>query len=51
MSQSELPDILDEQQKQNKVRNILYAMSAKDKSIIFKGTSQKGDWVLSDPKN
>lgn len=46
-----LPDILDEQQKQNKVRNILYAMSTRDKSIVFKGTSQKGDWILSDPKN
>ena len=41
-----LPDILDEQQKQNKVRNILYTMSTKDKSIVFSGTSQYGFWVL-----
>jgi len=46
-----LPDILDEQQKQNKVRNILYTMSTKDKSIVFSGTSQKGVWVLKNPKN
>jgi ATP-dependent DNA helicase RecG len=45
-----LPDILDEQQKENKVRNILYAMSARDKSIVFKGTSQKGNWVLNNFK-
>lgn len=45
-----LPDILDEQQKQNKIRNILYAMSKKDKTILFSGTSQKGVWILSDKK-
>ncbi|HZF70769.1 RNA-binding domain-containing protein [Sulfuricurvum sp.] len=45
-----LPDILDEQQKQNKIRNILYAMSKKDKTIVFSGSSQKGVWILSDKK-
>jgi ATP-dependent DNA helicase RecG len=45
-----LPDILDEQQKQNKIRNILYAMSKKDKTIVFLGSSQKGVWISSDKK-
>lgn len=33
-----LPKILDEKQKWNKVRNIIYAMSKKDKTIINTGT-------------
>lgn len=45
-----LPDVLDEKQKHNKIRNILYAMSKKDKTIVISGTSQKGNWVLSNSK-
>lgn len=39
-----LPEILDEQQKKNKVRNIVYAMSKKDKTITNKGTSRYSKW-------
>ena len=45
-----LPDILDEKQKYNKIRNILYAMSKKDETIELVGTSQAGYWVLKDKK-
>lgn len=45
-----LPDVLDEKQKHNKIKNILYAMSKKDKTIVISGTSQKGNWVLSNSK-
>ena len=41
-----LSDVLDEKQKQNKIRNILYAMSRKDKTIELMGSSQTGFWVL-----
>ncbi|MCK5062227.1 putative DNA binding domain-containing protein [Candidatus Parcubacteria bacterium] len=40
-----LPNILDEQQKKNKARNIVYAMSKKDKSIKNKGTTRHPRWV------
>lgn len=39
-----LPNILDEQQKKNKVRNIVYAMSKRDKIIINKGTTRHPKW-------
>ena len=39
-----LPKILDEQQKKNKVKNIVYAMSKKDKTIVNKGTSRYSKW-------
>ena len=39
-----LPNILDEQQKKNKARNIVYAMSKKDKSIVNKGTTRHPKW-------
>ncbi len=42
-----LPAILDKQQRQNKVRNLLYAMKNKDKTIDNKGTNRKPKWVLS----
>lgn len=42
-----LPDILDEKQKHNKIRNILYSMSKKDQSIAISGSSQKGVWILN----
>lgn len=40
-----LPKILYDQQKKNKIRNIVYAMSKKDKTIINKGTSRHPKWV------
>ena len=39
-----LPAILDEKQKQNKVRNLLYAMHKRDKSIENEGTNRKPLW-------
>lgn len=39
-----LPEILDEQQKKNKVKNIVYAMSKKDKTIINKGNNRNPVW-------
>ena len=39
-----LPEVLDKQQKENKVRNLLYTMHKKDKSIINKGTARKSSW-------
>lgn len=39
-----LPAVLDEQQKQNKIRNILYSMSKRDETIINKGSSRKPVW-------
>ena len=39
-----LPEILDEKQKKNKMRNIVYAMSKKDKTIINKGTNRHPEW-------
>lgn len=42
-----LPDILDENQKKNKVKNIVYAMSRKDKTIINNGTLRYPKWQKS----
>ena len=41
-----LPDVLDEKQKQNRIKNILYAMSKTDRSIEKMGTSRKGYWRI-----
>ena len=46
-----LPSILDKQQKENKVRNIIYSMSKRDKTIENKGTTRYPKWVLSSSKN
>lgn len=43
-----LPGILDEKQRANKIRNLLYAMSRKDKSIINKGTNRKPVWQIKE---
>jgi ATP-dependent DNA helicase RecG len=40
-----LPEILDEKQKYNKIRNILYSMSKKDKSIKNTGSSRYPKWA------
>ncbi|MBC7511201.1 MAG: putative DNA binding domain-containing protein [Ferruginibacter sp.] len=40
-----LPGVLDEKQRSNKVHNLLYAMSRKDKSILNTGTNRKPVWI------
>ncbi len=42
-----LPAVLDEKQKSNKVRNLVYALSKKDKLIENQGTGRYPKWVLS----
>jgi len=42
-----LSDVLDKGQKENKFRNLLYAMSCKDKTIDKSGGKQKGQWILA----
>ena len=42
-----LPDILDEGQKKNKVRNLMYAMHKRDKIIENKGTTRNPLWTVS----
>ncbi len=39
-----LPKILDKDKRQNKVRNIIYSMSKKDKTIVNKGTTRHPKW-------
>ncbi len=46
-----LPDVLDNNQKKNKVRNIVYAMSKREKTIINHGTHRSPEWVLSTSNN
>ena len=40
-----LPKILDNNQKENKVRNLIYAMSKRDKTIVNQGTNRNPKWV------
>lgn len=40
-----LPGVLDEKQCKNKIRNLVYAMSKKDKTIINQGTNRHPKWV------
>ncbi len=42
-----LSDALDEQQKKNKVRNLIYALVNKDNATVNKGSSAKPHWVLT----
>ena len=42
-----LSNVLDEKQKQNKLRNLLYAMSKRDRTIVKSGSSQQGRWMLA----
>ncbi len=42
-----LPSVLDKKQKDNKIRNIVYAMSKKDRTIENRGTQRFPKWVLS----
>ncbi len=41
-----LSDALDEKQKQNKLRNLLNAMSTRDKTLGKSGGLHKGRWTL-----
>lgn len=40
-----LPGVLDEKQRKNKIRNLVYAMSKRDKSIKNQGTNRYPKWV------
>lgn len=40
-----LPAVLDNSQKENKVRNLIYAMSKRDQTIVNKGTNRTPKWV------
>lgn len=42
-----LSQVLDEKQKKNKLRNLIYAMHNKDKTIANQGSTRKPIWVLS----
>jgi ATP-dependent DNA helicase RecG len=46
-----LPSVLDENKKANKVRNLVYALSKKDKSIENQGTVRYPKWILSSSKS
>lgn len=39
-----LPEILDKQKKANKVKNLIYAMSKRDKTIVNQGTTRYPKW-------
>ncbi|HET8803680.1 MAG TPA: transcriptional regulator, partial [Aequorivita sp.] len=45
-----LPKVLDEKQKSNKIRNMIYAMSKKEKTIINQGTIRYPKWAISPSK-
>lgn len=42
-----LPAVLDEVQKKNKIKNLIYAMHKKDKTIENQGTTRYPEWILS----
>ena len=41
-----LSQVLDEPQKKNKLRNLIYAMHNKDKTIVNQGSTRKPVWAL-----
>jgi len=43
-----LPAVLDNNQKLNKIRNMIYAMSKRDQSVVNKGTSRYPIWKLNE---
>lgn len=45
-----LPKVLDENQKSNKIRNLIYNLSKKDEAIRNQGTIRYPKWVLSSSK-
>jgi len=40
-----LPGVLDDQQRKNKIKNLVHAMSKKEKTIENQGTSRYPKWV------
>lgn len=40
-----LPGVLDDNQRRNKIHNLIYAMSKKDRTIINRGTNRYPKWV------
>lgn len=42
-----LSEVLDKEQRRNKFRNLLYAMSRKEKTIVKTGGKRKGQWELA----
>ncbi len=44
---NKLPEVLDDKQKRTKVKNLLFEMANKDKSIKNTGTNRKPVWVLA----
>lgn len=42
-----LPSVLDKNQKENKIRNIIYSMSKKEQLIENEGTNRNPKWILS----
>lgn len=40
-----LPNVLDHKQKKNKIRNLIYSMSKKDKTIENVGSRKKPKWT------
>jgi ATP-dependent DNA helicase RecG len=45
-----LPSVLDENKKANKIKNLMYAMHKRDKSIENQGTTRYPEWILSSSK-
>jgi len=43
---NKLPDVLNGKQKENKIRNLIYALSKKEELIINEGTRRKPVWKL-----
>ncbi len=41
-----LPEVLSEEKRRNKIRNLLYSMRTKDRSILNEGSRTKPKWVL-----
>ena len=46
-----LPAVLDEHKKKNKLRNLIYSMHKRDKTIENQGTTRYPVWVLSSSKS
>ncbi|RJQ23178.1 MAG: transcriptional regulator [Nitrospiraceae bacterium] len=45
-----LPGVLNEKQRKNKIHNLIYAMSRKDKTIINQGTNRRPKWIIVSEK-
>ena len=42
-----LSNVLDEKQRRNKIKNLIYEMSKKDKTIKNTGSNKKSNWILT----